>query len=42
MVYGGGGASDGTGATAKWQTPIIAKGRMFVGTNSGVVAYTTK
>jgi outer membrane protein assembly factor BamB len=41
-VYDGGGAMDGTGATAKWQTPIVAKGRMFVGTNSGVVAYTLK
>jgi hypothetical protein len=41
-VYNGGGAMDGTGTTAKWQTPIVAKGRMFVGTNSGVVAYTLK
>jgi len=41
-VYAGGGAMDGTGTTAKWQTPIVAKGRMFVGTNSGVVAYTVK
>lgn len=42
VVYNGGGATDGTGTTAKWQTPIVAKGRMFVGTNSGVVAYTLK
>jgi hypothetical protein len=42
MVYGGGGASDGTGSTAKWATPMVAKGRIFVGTNSGVVAYTLK
>jgi hypothetical protein len=41
-VYAGGGAMDGTGTTSKWQTPIVAKGRMFVGTNSGVTAYTLK
>jgi hypothetical protein len=41
-IYNGGGASDGTGSVQRWQTPIVAKGRIFVGTNSGVVAYTTK
>jgi outer membrane protein assembly factor BamB len=41
-VYNGGGASDGTGATASFQTLMVAKGRIFVGTNSGVVAYTLK
>ncbi len=30
------------GATAKWHTPIAAKGRIFVGTNTGLVAFTTK
>lgn len=41
-VYTGGGAMDGTGATTKFQTAIVAKGRIFVPTNSGVVAYTLK
>jgi len=41
-VYTGGGAGDATGTTANFQTPMVAKGRIFVGTNSGVVAYTTK
>jgi hypothetical protein len=30
------------GTTVKWHTPIAAKGRIFVGTNTGLVALTTK
>jgi hypothetical protein len=37
-VYSGG-ASDGVGSTAKFQTPIVAKGRMFVAALNQVVAY---
>jgi hypothetical protein len=35
-------ASVDVGTTAKWHTPIAAKGRIFVGTNTGLVAFTMK
>ncbi|HKP56893.1 MAG TPA: hypothetical protein VJV78_09235 [Polyangiales bacterium] len=41
-IYDGGGASDGTGTLPKFQTPIAAKGRIFVAANAGIIAYTTK
>jgi hypothetical protein len=41
-VYDGGGAMDGTGTIAKFQTPIVAKGRIFVASNNALVAYTVK
>lgn len=30
-----------TGTTVKWHTPMAAKGRIFVGTSTGLVAFTT-
>ena len=42
QVFSGGGMSDGTGTTAKFQTPIVAKGRLFVAANGALVAFTLK
>jgi outer membrane protein assembly factor BamB len=41
-VFNGGAAGDAPGATASFQTLMAAKGRIFVGTNSGVTAFTLK
>jgi hypothetical protein len=38
-VYTGGGASDGVGSPDKFQTPIVAKGRIFVAAGNSVLAF---
>ena len=38
-VYNGGGASDGVGSPNKFQTPIVAKGRIFVASGNSVLAF---
>jgi hypothetical protein len=40
-VFGGGAAGDAIqGALSQWVTPIVARGRVFVASNSAVTAYT--
>jgi outer membrane protein assembly factor BamB len=39
-VYGGGAATDTLSAFQKFNTPIVANGRIFVATNSQVYAFT--
>jgi hypothetical protein len=39
-VYTGGGTSDGVGSPNKFQTPIVAKGRIFVAAGNSVLALT--
>ncbi|MET0384801.1 MAG: hypothetical protein ABW321_02525, partial [Polyangiales bacterium] len=39
-VFAGGGSGDSFGTIAKFQTPIVAKGRIFLATRDGVIAYT--
>src|SRR5260221_10169765 len=39
-VYTGGGASDGIGSPNKFQTPIVAKGRIFIPAGNSVLAFT--
>jgi hypothetical protein len=41
-VYTGGGAGDATGAVSKFQTPMVAKGRLYVAASNQLVAYTLK
>jgi len=40
VVYGGGGPGDALGEVARFQTPILAGGRIFVATKDGVKALT--
>jgi hypothetical protein len=39
-VFTGGGASDGVGNINKFQTPIVAKGRIFLAAGNAISAYT--
>ncbi len=39
VVYGGGGAQDALGDVARFQSPILAAGRIFVATSAGVKAF---
>jgi hypothetical protein len=40
VIFGGGAAGDAITALSKWVTPIAAKGRIFVASNSNVYAFT--
>jgi hypothetical protein len=42
VVFNGGPASDNLTAISQWVTPIAARGRIFVATNSAVHAFTTQ
>jgi outer membrane protein assembly factor BamB len=39
-LFEGGGPNDGMKSVQKWQSPIVAKGRMFVAADNGVYAFT--
>lgn len=39
-VYTGGGANDGIGYPNKFQTPIVAKGRIFIASENNLLAFT--
>jgi hypothetical protein len=41
-VFNGGGANDGLGSVNRFQTPIVAKGRIFVAASNAVYAFTVK
>lgn len=41
VVFGGGGSADALGDVARFQAPILAGGRIFVATATGVKAFTT-
>jgi hypothetical protein len=41
-VFTGGGAADQMGTIAHWTSPIVAKGRFFVGGTNAVYAFTTQ
>ncbi len=40
VVFGGGSANDALGNVARFQTPILGAGRLFVATRAGVKAFT--
>jgi len=42
MVFGGGGADEQMMAVNRFQTPIVAKGRIFVAGSNAVYAFTPK
>ena len=41
-IFAGGGAADAAGSTQRFQTAIVAKGRLFVGSDDGLYAYALK
>jgi hypothetical protein len=41
-IYNGGGAADAVGTVNKFQTPMVAHGRMFIAASNQIVAYTLK
>jgi hypothetical protein len=41
-VYAGGGAAEQMGSIQHWTSPIVAKGRVYVGGEGRVYAFKTK
>jgi hypothetical protein len=42
VVFDGGGAGDAMSGVERYQTPIVAKGRIFVAGDREVYAFTTR